>query len=173
MHTMYEIEVDQDVMDFLRRNAEPFSDTPNSVLRRLLLEPRQPPSGKINVAKPKTATVKPSAHDSRRTTTARAASGSLLPEEAYELPLVQAIAKLGNRAAYRDILEELEKSMGDQFTEMDRATLSSGGIRWHTRLQFVRLRLIERGLLRKNSPRGIWELSTQGQSAAKRGVTND
>ncbi len=32
----YKIEVDEEVWQFLKRNAEPFEDTPNSVLRRLL-----------------------------------------------------------------------------------------------------------------------------------------
>lgn len=31
------IEIDEEVFDFLKRKAEPFVDTPNSVLRRLLL----------------------------------------------------------------------------------------------------------------------------------------
>ena len=31
-----EIELDQDIFDFLKTKAEPFVDTPSSVLRRLL-----------------------------------------------------------------------------------------------------------------------------------------
>jgi negative regulator of replication initiation len=34
---MHKIDVDQDVFDYLKNNAEPFTDTPNDVLRRLLL----------------------------------------------------------------------------------------------------------------------------------------
>ena len=33
---MYEIEVDEEIYDFLKKHAEPFKDTPNSVLRRYL-----------------------------------------------------------------------------------------------------------------------------------------
>lgn len=33
----YTIEIDEVIMDFLKNNAEPFSDTPNTVLHRLLL----------------------------------------------------------------------------------------------------------------------------------------
>lgn len=33
---MYQIEVDDEVYDFLKSHAEPFKDTPNSVLRRFL-----------------------------------------------------------------------------------------------------------------------------------------
>ncbi len=34
---MHKIEIDTEVWDFLKRHAEPFEDTPNTVLRRLLL----------------------------------------------------------------------------------------------------------------------------------------
>jgi len=33
---MYQIEVDEEVYNFLKQHAEPFKDTPNSVLRRFL-----------------------------------------------------------------------------------------------------------------------------------------
>ena len=33
---MYQIEVDKEVYNFLKQHAEPFKDTPNSVLRRFL-----------------------------------------------------------------------------------------------------------------------------------------
>ena len=41
------IEVDEDVFAFLQKNAEPFIDTPNSVLRRYLLKNKKYKSKKI------------------------------------------------------------------------------------------------------------------------------
>ncbi len=45
----YQIEIDEEIWHFLKKNAEPFDDTPNSVLRRLLF-PHQNhrKRGKIN-----------------------------------------------------------------------------------------------------------------------------
>ncbi len=34
---MHKIEIDDEIMDLLKKHAEPFHDTPNSVLRKLLL----------------------------------------------------------------------------------------------------------------------------------------
>lgn len=34
---MHKIDIDQEVLDYLKSQAEPFTDTPNDVLRRLLL----------------------------------------------------------------------------------------------------------------------------------------
>jgi hypothetical protein len=48
-------------------------------------------------------------------------------------------------------------------TEVDRQQLSSGDVRWRNRAQFVRLRLVEQGDMVKDSPRGVWEISEQGQ----------
>jgi negative regulator of replication initiation len=36
--TFHKIEVDEEIWQFLKKNAEPFEDTPNSVLRRFLLD---------------------------------------------------------------------------------------------------------------------------------------
>jgi len=40
----YSIEVDESVWHHLQRNAEPFVDTPNSVLNRLLFDEKAPPT---------------------------------------------------------------------------------------------------------------------------------
>jgi hypothetical protein len=45
----------------------------------------------------------------------------------------------------------------------DYEKLASGDIRWRNRAQFVRLRLIERGDMKKDSPRGLWEITDQGR----------
>jgi hypothetical protein len=43
---MYQIEVDEKVWRYLQKHAEPFIDTPNSVLSRLLLATSQQAPGK-------------------------------------------------------------------------------------------------------------------------------
>ena len=41
------IEIDNEVWNFLKNHAEPFEDTPNTVLRRLLLNNNMKPNGSI------------------------------------------------------------------------------------------------------------------------------
>jgi hypothetical protein len=43
----HQIEIDDEVLSFLKAQAEPFVDTPNSVLRRLLLHTNRPAERKI------------------------------------------------------------------------------------------------------------------------------
>jgi hypothetical protein len=47
----YKIEVDEEIWDFLKKHAEPLEDTPNSVLKRILLqELNRPPAKPIGSA---------------------------------------------------------------------------------------------------------------------------
>ena len=45
---MREIEIDNEVWDFLKNHAEPFEDTPNTVLRRLLLNNKLKSDGSLS-----------------------------------------------------------------------------------------------------------------------------
>jgi hypothetical protein len=143
------IDADDEVFEVIKNNAEPFVDTPNTVLRRLLgLDLAKGPSAQ-GAGKP--------------AKTARAAPGTLLPESEYEIPILRSLDERGGRAPSREIVEAVGRALGDKLTELDRQPLKSGDIRWENRTAFVRLRLIERGELVKHSPRGTWEISDDGR----------
>jgi hypothetical protein len=170
------IRIDDDVFDELKKHAEPFVDSPNTVLRRILglgggveseggqLEIEVPPA-KLTVATDSKG-ARTTRRRGRRTKAVRpprAKSGSILHESAYEVPMLEIISEQGGRAAAREVLEELGKRLADQLTEVDHEELGSGDVRWRNRAQFVRLRLVELGDLVKDSPRGMWEISEQGR----------
>ncbi|MFZ3137744.1 MAG: hypothetical protein WA126_10190 [Thermodesulfovibrionales bacterium] len=48
----HKIEIDEETWQFLKKNAEPFEDTPNSVLKRLLIEKNNGSSGDVVKAQP-------------------------------------------------------------------------------------------------------------------------
>ncbi len=166
-----QVDLDADVMDYLKSQAEPFVDTPSTVLRRLLgiatAETRapDPPTARQNtvIRSKKRA---PSKNPTSRT---RAPSGTLLPEDRYELPLLRALAEAGGQAPYRDVVDMVGRELKDALMPADFENLTSGAIRWQSRLQFVRLRLIERGYLDRNMPRGIWGITELGRAALARG----
>lgn len=172
------IELDQETFDFLKSKAEPFVDTPNSVLRRLLglaastanvvpASAVQPPSIVASPRAGKSAKKKPAKSATPKRT--RAASGTLLPEERYERPLLKALADGGGQAPYRDIVEAVGRELKDDLLPADFENLNSGAVRWQSRLQFVRLRLIERGYLDKNAPRGVWGITDAGRAVLTAG----
>lgn len=170
-----QIDVDDEVLDVLKQNAEPFTDTPNTVLRRLLkIDGTRSESSRTGAA-PASSTVSKGKASKRAPRAAqvrpRAAAGTILPEERYELPLLAALVDCGGRAPYREVVEAVELRLKDELTPLDRDKLNSGGIRWQNRLQFVRLGLIKRGLLDPDTPRGVWGLTDKGRAAVEEGRT--
>jgi Mrr N-terminal domain len=168
------IRVDQDVYSFLKDQAEPFVDTPNSVLRRLLgLEEQSvkdvapaaadpPPTRAPRRPVAKTGKAGKGSRRRVRERGPRAVAGSLLPEQEYIVPLLRALAERGGSAPAREIIDSVGERLKDRLSPIDRDTLQSGVIRWQNRVQFVRLRLVEEGLLAKDSPRGVWSLTEAG-----------
>lgn len=177
-----QIDVDDDVFGVLKSQAEPFVDTPNSVLRRLLrLDPSGPPAenvsprpttgaqGFVGTRKRATSTKgKPKRKaPSKRTASkrTRAARGTLLPEDRYEAPLLRVLVNAGGQAPYRNVVDAVGRELKSLLMPADFETLDSGTVRWQSRLQFVRLRLIERGYLDRETPRGIWGITDLGRKA--------
>ncbi len=144
------IDVDDEVFEVLGQHAQPFVDTPNAVLRRLLgIDTVDGPSGpRVRRA---------------REGLARAAPGTLLPEREYELPILRYLDERGGQAASGEVIDAVGRALADKLTELDRQPLKSGDIRWENRVAWVRLRLVERGELLANSPRGTWEISDEGR----------
>ena len=157
---MQTIEIDDDVMTALKAEAEPFADTPNSVLRKILGLHNAPPAtlgpGK---ASPLAATV-----GSSDRSPGRARAGTILPEEEYMLPLLEVLQQQGGRAPAREVIEEVGQRVADRLTTLDKEIVHSGGVRWRNRVQFARLRLIDRGFLKNNSPKGLWEITKHGEN---------
>jgi hypothetical protein len=67
-----------------------------------------------------------------------------------------------------EVTNAVGERLADRLTDLDRENLDSGDVRWRNRVQFTRLTLRKRGLLKGDSPRGIWELTEAGWEAARR-----
>jgi hypothetical protein len=133
------IELDEDIYEYLKSQAEPFTDTPNTVLRRLLRlddgpkgEIQQPAmSGAASRPDPAPRTKKRAGARKSGGRT-RAPSGTLLPEQRYELPLLRALIDAGGEAPYREVLTSVGRALSDEFMPADHETLAwgaSAGIR--------------------------------------------
>jgi hypothetical protein len=184
------IRIDREVYRALQEGAQPFVDTPNSVLRRLLgLEsdlgrPEEENAKEVAAAVAK-RTKKEKAAGTRGMGTrasertertrspragkrgTRAPSDSILPEGEYLMPLLETLAERGGSAPAREVVAEVGRRLRDRLMPMDMESLASGGIRWQNRVQFVRLRLVEEGLIERKSPRGVWALTKAGMARAR------
>lgn len=165
--------VDDDVYAALQARAVPLEDDINSVLRRLLGLGSAGSSAQASdvVATADGATERPGRSGAKPTRPKKAAKkrtrvpkGSILPESDYELPILRALAQHGGRVPTSELIAQLEKEIDLRLTDVDRERLSSGGIRWQNRAQFVRLKLIKKGEMAEGSPRGLWEISEAGRT---------
>jgi hypothetical protein len=164
----FKISIDEEVLTLLKTNAEPFVDTPNSVLRRLLGLPAAT-NGRIpDTVDPEGTALRPEPRKQRRRRTRRsevkrAQPGTTLADDEYVIPILTILDEHGGRAPTREVLDELGERLADQLMSADHQALASGDIRWRNRAQFVRLRLIERGDMASGSPRGLWEITDRGR----------
>ena len=175
-----EVPIDLDIYEYLKSRST-FEDTVSTVLRRELKLPSPaedsgPTATKsLTVAsaggdKPATSQQASRQATRQRPKRRRAAAGTLLPESEYMRPILEVIAQAGGQAPKQLIMEEVGERLGDRLTEADREELDSGGIRWQSRIQFARLRLVDRGLIDKTASRGVWALTSEGIKALEEGV---
>lgn len=148
------IRVDQEVFEGLQKLAEAFIDTPNTVIQKLLIE-----KGVIEGSKEKAApTNKPS----------RAKRGNLTPQYFYEEWLLKTLwAKFDGKAKKAEVTAETIKAMGNILKEVDFEPVTTGEPRAENTIAWARNALKERGLIKSDSPRGVWELTEQGIEKAK------
>lgn len=162
------IEISEELYEILEREARPFVETtPQAVLSRLLDEYLAEQGSLQDVATATDSRSKQRQGARRQSRSPgrakRASRGSLLPEREYELPILRALKETGGSAPSSVVTTAVGEELADRLTEVDKERLRSGGVRWKNRVQFTRLRMIEEGLLEKNSPRGTWEISEKGR----------
>ena len=73
--------------------------------------------------------------------------------------LIEVLQEAGGSENLKKIQVEIEMKFKHKFSESDTEKLDSGIIRWIKTLQMLRTPLIQQGVLKENSPRGMWELS--------------
>jgi len=88
-------------------------------------------------------------------------AGYRTPVGAFRRPILTALVELGGRARLDEVLHLVEEKMRDVLNEYDRQPLPSKPqeIRWRNTAQWCRYYLVKEGLLKGDSPPGIWEIS--------------
>ncbi len=104
---------------------------------------------------------------SRRNKSRRLQRGLRTPEEDYRLPILGALVRLGGKSSSNNVLDQVGKVMGDALNKYDKEHLVSTPSlpRWRNTAQWARNGLVNEGLLSKNSPKGIWEITEAGRKA--------
>lgn len=156
------IRVEDEVFEGLQQLAEPFVDTPNAVIRRLLIEKQilkaspKPPKR----MRPKTAT-----------DTAREGPHTLplTPQQVFEQFLLATLAQNfdgrgDKRSVTQTVIERMVKH--GYIGPADLELVATGETKAENTITWGRNALKNRGLISRASPRGIWELTAEGREAA-------
>lgn len=85
--------------------------------------------------------------------------GELIPNSILRETLLEVLTDMGGRGKARVILDEMESRLGSRLTYADRELLEDNEARWRKKAQWLRFALKQEGILKDDSPRGIWELS--------------
>ena len=87
-------------------------------------------------------------------------------EEAYFGPILSTLLDEGGRAKMADVLPVVEKRMKGVLKKVDFEPLASDKEmpRWRNTAQWARNTMVKDGLLKADSPRGVWEISDAGRA---------
>ncbi len=100
--------------------------------------------------------------------------GVRTPEFSFRQPILEVLLELGGVAPIDEVLGLVEQKIGNELKEVDYQTLPSDPnyVRWRNTAQWARHRMAQEGLLKSDSPSGIWEITEEGRrwlSEAQRG----
>lgn len=144
------IRIDDDVFEGLKKIADPFEDTPNTVIRKLLVE-----KGLIET-KPKVTAPR---------------KEKITPQAVYEEWLAYILWKEFNGSATKhEVTNAVIKAMQEKniLKEIDFEPVSTGESRAVNLIAWGRSVLKKQGFIRPDSQRGIWELTEEGIEKAKK-----
>jgi hypothetical protein len=90
--------------------------------------------------------------------------GAFTPIEAYWVPILESLVECGGQERSDVILERVSNKMANILTPDDHKLLPSGlSPRWRNRAQWQRQNMVQQGLISKDSPRGVWQITPAGR----------
>lgn len=95
----------------------------------------------------------------------RLRKGLRTPESAYYLAILRVLCDMGGSAKMHDVLAKVGEAMKPVLRDVDYQPLASDPDmpRWRNAAQWARYSMVKEGLLKADSPRGIWEITNAGR----------
>ena len=164
---MKRIELDDNLYQKLQEFAIPFEETtPNMVLRRiidhyLICEKKVDP---INLISPSRFCIR---------------EYGKLHHKHFRIPIIETLQELGGKGKSREVIEIVFSKVRDKLTEIDYSRTATGIIRWRDTVHSKHSQMVKEGILKSDSPRGIWELNpdfnhrSDGNKTETSGEAND
>ena len=83
------------------------------------------------------------------------------------LPILQALVAFGGSGKTADVLDRVERTLGNRLTARDREISDThpSEPRWRLAAKWSRKRMMDEGLVAKDSPHGTWEITDTGRKS--------
>jgi len=96
--------------------------------------------------------------------------GLRTPQEAYVPPILRTLEAMGGSGRAADVLERVGRIMKPVLREVDLQPLNSNpeNPRWRNAAQWARNTLRQQGVIKGDSPHGLWELTDKGRAMARK-----
>lgn len=90
-------------------------------------------------------------------------------EEQYFLPILRTLVEQGGSAKINEVIDRVGKQMKGVLKSVDYEPLASDPDmpRWRNAAQWARWTMVNEGLLKADSPRGVWEITEAGRRAVE------
>jgi len=102
----------------------------------------------------------------RRKVQSRLPRGLRTPEDAFRRPILESLMELGGNAPIGQALDLVEQKMKGVLNEYDYQPLPSDprSVRWRNTAQWCHNTMVREGLMKSDSPHGLWEIADMGRS---------
>ena len=151
------IRISAKTLERLKQWAEPLTDTAESALVKVLDAADHESSPAANPGAPGPGRRAP-----------RPSRGGRIALEELRRPLLETIYEMGGSVRAVTLRPVLRERLSRRLSVADLEPLSSGEERWWNATRWGRHQLVEEGLLRDDSERGMWELSQKGASLVEK-----
>jgi hypothetical protein len=153
--------VDSDVWEWLKRNARPLEDTPNSVLRRVAGLDADKSNTTFSVR-------------SSRSGSGRTHQEGHMPQANFREPILVVLHRHNGELPRQQALRELETMLANDLMPEDYSSIESGAVRWQKSAEWQVHAMRRDGLLEavENSRSGLWKLTSRGKEVAARSISS-
>ena len=89
--------------------------------------------------------------------------GQVTTQKRYVIPILESLIEVGGEESVKTLYNMVERRMKNILVAADYENLHTGEIRWKNAVRFARNSMVNKGLLDKNSPTGIWRITDKGR----------
>lgn len=90
-------------------------------------------------------------------------NGKIVPEWAYQITILKTLIKLGGSAETYRVYSVIKQDFPKLASGENSENYKTGDVIWQNQIRRARQHLVDAGYMKKDSQRGLWEISDNGR----------